>query len=246
MSKTNNLGLPDKVSRVLSRNDDGLLENVDYIFDEDGMVDWRKMVKTEHLVNNRQKTKETDVTKLKDNELLILLAGIKELAQFRGYTDVSYDVTAPSSDYVVATCSITWVPNFETEGREVTFSAIGDASPNNTNSFARYFLGPIAENRAFVRCVRNFLKINIVGNDEVPAGNFVQPEENLTSEENLSNPTTILENLMSSKGVSFDKIKEKLLEEGEDKAKDYTSVSDIPRLKTFELIERIKKAKVKA
>jgi hypothetical protein len=147
---------------------------------------------------------------------------------------------------LVATCTISWIPNFETEGRKVTFSAIGDASPSNTNSFARFFLGPIAENRAFVRCVRNFLKINIVGNDEIPAGNFVQPEESLTSEENLSNPTTILENLMSSKGVSFDKLKEKLLEEGEEKAKDYSSLSDIPRLKTFELIERIKKAKVKA
>ena len=245
MSKNNNLGLPEKTSRILSRDSDGLLENAEYIFNEDGMVDWRKMVKTEHLVNNRQKTKEKDVTKLKDTELLILLAGIKELAQIRGYTDVTYDVTSPSSDYVVATCTISWIPNFETEGRKVTFSAIGDASPSNTNSFARFFLGPIAENRAFVRCVRNFLKINIVGNDEIPAGNFVQPEESLTSEENLSNPTTILENLMSSKGVSFDKLKEKLLEEGEEKAKDYSSLSDIPRLKTFELIERIKKAKVK-
>ena len=246
MSKTNNLGLPDKVSRVLARDEDGLLENAEYVFNEDGMVDWRKMVKAEHLVNNRQKTKEKDVTKLKDTELLILLAGIKELAQIRGYTDVSYSVTSPSSDYVVATCSISWIPNFETEGREVTFSAIGDASPNNTNSFARFFLGPIAENRAFVRCVRNFLKINIVGSDEIPAGTFVQPEENLTSEENLSNPTTILETVMSAKGISFEKLKEKLLEEGEEKAKDYSSLSDISRLKTFELIERIKKAKMKA
>ena len=76
-------------------------------------------------------------------------------------TNVRYEVTSPSPAYVVATCSIDWIPNYETEDRAVTFSAIGDASPHNTQSFAKFFLGPIAENRAFVRCVRNFLKINI-------------------------------------------------------------------------------------
>ena len=130
-------------------------------FNEDGTVNWRKMVKEEFLVPNKQRTQETDVSKLEDYQLIILLGGIKELAQIRGYTNVRYEVTSPSSDYVVATCSIDWIPNYETEDRNVTFSAIGDASPSNTQSFAKFFLGPIAENRAFVRCVRNFLKINI-------------------------------------------------------------------------------------
>ena len=141
--------------KKIKRNDSGLISgsSVDYVYNEDGFVDWRKMVNTDHLVPNKQKTSETDVSKLEDHQLIILLAGIKELAQIRGYTNIRYQVTSPSPDYVVATCSIDWIPNYETEDRVVTFSAIGDASPHNTQSFAKFFLGPIAENRAFVRCV---------------------------------------------------------------------------------------------
>ena len=121
----------------ITRDADGLIKGVDYVFNEDGLIDWRKMIKTEHLVPNKDRTSETDVTKLKDNQLIILLGGIKDLAQIRGYTDVRYDVVSPSPNYVVATCSITWKPNYETEAEEVTFSSIGDASHENTKSFAK-------------------------------------------------------------------------------------------------------------
>ena len=116
------------------RDESGLITQpkIDYVFNEDGTVDWRKMVKEEFLVPNKQRTKETDVSKLEDYQLIVLLGGIKELAQIRGYTNVRYDVVSPSPDYVAATCSIDWIPNYETEDRPVTFSAIGDASPNNT------------------------------------------------------------------------------------------------------------------
>ena len=166
---------------VLKRSDGGLIDGTDYVFNDDNTIDWRAMVKTEHLVPDRNKTSETDVTKLPDTQLIILLGGIKELAQIRGYTSVRYDVKCPSPEYVVATCTIDWIPNYETEGQAVTFSAIGDASLNNTNSFAKNFLGPIAENRAFVRCVRSFLKINIVGKEELVGDTFARqtgiPEE---------------------------------------------------------------------
>ena len=144
--------------KKIKRDDNGLISDgsVEYTFNENGFIDWRKMIKAEHLVPNAQKTNETDVTKLKDTELIILLAGIKDLAQVRGFTDVRYDVQTPSADFVVATCSIKWIPNYETEDKEVTFSAIGDAGAHNTHGFGQSFLGPMAENRAFVRCVRNF------------------------------------------------------------------------------------------
>ena len=109
--------------KKIDRNEDGLINGVDYVFTDDGLIDWRKMVKPEHLVPNKDRTSETDVTKLKDYQLIILLGGIKELAQIRGYTDVKYDVVSPSSDYVVATCTIIWKPNYETEGEVVVFSA---------------------------------------------------------------------------------------------------------------------------
>ena len=35
-----------------NRDDNGLLKNIQYIFDEDGGVNWRKMVQDEHLFPN--------------------------------------------------------------------------------------------------------------------------------------------------------------------------------------------------
>ena len=230
-------------TRVATKRDDsGLITQpkIDYVFNEDGTVDWRKMVKEEFLVPNKQRTQETDVTKLKDSELIILLGGIKELAQIRGYTNVHYEVTSPSPEYVVATCSIDWIPNYETEGRPVTFSAIGDASPHNTQSFSKYFLGPIAENRSFVRCVRNFLKINIVAQEEL--GNTkVFEEESPASKQ--TDPQYLLERVMKDKNVSFDQVRSKLMSEGVSGAEDFSTAADIPKGKVFELIERIKNKK---
>jgi len=228
--------------KKIKRDANGLISgsSVKYQYDENGLIDWRKMVKSEHLVPNRQRTSETDVSKLEDNQLIILLGGIKELAQIRGYTDVRYDVHSPSSDYVVATCSITWIPNYETEDNKVTFSGIGDASPNSTQSFAKFFLGPIAENRAFVRCVRNFLRINIVGQEELPGTKLAVTAE---PEENQADPVSLLKEVMKNKGITFDKLKQRLINDDYEKADAVNTLEDIPKVKIFELIERIKKIK---
>jgi hypothetical protein len=44
---------------------------------------------------------------------------------------------------------------------------MANATLDNTNDFCAKFLETIATNRAFVRCVRNFLGINIVGDEEI-------------------------------------------------------------------------------
>jgi len=229
--------------KKIKRDANGLISgaSVKYLHDENGLIDWRKMVKSEHLVPNRQRTSETDVSKLEDHQLIIKLGGIKELAQIRGYTDVKFNVVSPSPDYVVATCTITWIPNYETEDKQVTFSGIGDASPNSTTSFAKYFLAPIAENRAFVRCVRNFLRINIVGQEELP-GN-IKGGEPSPNEDNQADPVSLLKNLMKDKGVTFDKLKARLVNDNYEKADSINTLEDIPKVKIFELIERIKKIK---
>ena len=228
-------------SKKISRNADGLIEGIEYIYNENGLINWRKMVKPEYLVPNKEKTSETDISKLEDKDLLILLGGTKELASIRGFSSVEYSVVCPHPEYVVASCKINWIPNYETEGNAISFSAIGDASPYNTKSFAKNFLGPTAENRAFVRCVRNFLKINIVGQDEIGKPD----KEQATEESNDSSPTSILSKIMKEKKIPFKKIKDKLVEEKFDKADSIESVEDIPKIKIFELIERIKSAKIK-
>ncbi len=233
----------NKIKKVV-RDKDGLVPDIEYIFTEEGLIDWRKMIKPEYLVANKDSSKgETDISKLKDWQLIILLGGIKELAQIRGYTNVTYDVVSPSSDYVVATCNITWRPNYETEGQEVVFSAIGDASPNNTSGFGRSFLAACAENRAFVRCVRNFLRINIVSKEELSAGGGSYEQSN--QQTNSSDPKSLLEDLMRKKKVSFDMIKTKLDKEDYDTSK-LNSLDDLPKIKVFELIQRLKSAKAKS
>ena len=229
----------------LKRNEDGLLSNppVDYVFNEDGSVNWRKMVRTEFLVANKQRTQQTDVSQLEDRDLLILLGGIKELAQIRGFTDVCYTVHTASQEYFSTTCTIEWVPNYETDNKVVSVSALADAHQDNTYSFASNFLAATAENRAFVRCVRNFLKINIVGQEEMGGGKqvFSQTTAKASAPKTDSDPTSLLQKVMDSKGVSFDMVKTRLLDEDFPKADSFESTKDIPKTKTFELIARLKK-----
>ena len=232
--------------KQIKRDDSGLLSDVNYHFSGEGLIDWRKMINNKWLVPNRQRTTETDVSNLKDYELIILLGGIKELAQTRGFTDVKYDVVSPSADYVVATCSITWIPNYETEGKEVTFSAIGDASPQNTSGFGQMFLAACAENRSFVRCVRNFLRINIVAQEELTkmvAGKSTYSPSEKEEEKNKTSPSFLLKKIMAEKGVGFDSVKKKLEKEKFEGLSKISSIEDIPKFKMFELIERIKTIK---
>ena len=228
----------------LSRGATGLLESpsVDYVFNEDGSVNWRKMVRKEYLVPNKQKTSETDVGLLEDRDLLILLGGIKELAQIRGFSSVSYEVVAATQEYFATSCIISWLPNYETDNKSVIFSALADAHIDNTYSFASNFLAATAENRAFVRCVRNFLKINVVGQEEMGGGSTkssTSPRKKTA--EAGSNPSQLLEKIMESKNISFNNIKSKLVQEGFVGAEELESVGDITKSKIFELIGRLKK-----
>ena len=227
--------------KPIKRNEYGLIDTLEYPINEEGLIDWRKMINPKFLVP-KDKSAGSDVSEMKDSDLLILLGGIKELAQIRGFTDVSYEVVSPDSEYVIAICRIKWIPNYETEDREVTFSGIGDASLSNTDNFAKNFLAAIAENRSFVRCVRNFLKINIIGKEEMGPTVFKEQRASQSSD-NVANPREFLRILMSEKGILFKEIKEKLLKENFENAKDFLEIEDVPIIKTLELIERLKRIK---
>lgn len=231
-----------KPFKLIKRNKYGLIESdsINYIYNDDGTINWRGMVKQQYLVPNRQKTQETDVTKLDDKDLLILLGGIKELAQIRGYTDVKYNVVAATDSYFATSCKITWIPNYETEGRCITFEALADASINNTKSFAKFFLAAIAENRAFVRCVRNFLKINIVSQEELGDAKLLYDTSD-SQQDNPTSPYILLDKFMKEKSLSFDQLKNKLIKEKFENIEKINNIQDIPKVKVFELIERIKK-----
>lgn len=155
------------------RDEHGLLKNVNYCFNDDGSINWRNMIRNEFLYPNKDYFKRFDkevpdsIEGLKDNQLLIKLGGIKELAKLRGFSDVQFITSKCDYDHAVVTCRIKFLPNYETNNKSVQFEEIANASSWNTDDFAGKFLESIAANRAFVRCVRNFLNIHIVGDDEI-------------------------------------------------------------------------------
>ena len=237
----------EKTIALFKRDKFGLLPNIDYIFNSNGTINWRAMVGKEHLVANKDaiknQNKDVDISSLPDNQLLILLAGIKELAQTRGFKSVSYDVVEANHNYVAVKCTINWIPNYETEMECVSFSALADAHIENTKSFAKDFLMAIAENRAFVRAVRNFLRINIVGTDEIGDTSKGQIPHEATefSPVSSTHPLNVLAELMKKTNISFDLIKETLKKEGDTEADGWNSPADIPNKSIFQLIQRLKK-----
>ena len=179
---TNKIYGPD----LWKRNEHGLLNSVDYIFNDDGSVNWRAMINPEHLYPNkdwfemRKMPMPSSVEGLDDSQLLIKLGGIKELAKLRGFHNVTYDITESSDSRVVVQCMINWIENYESSCSQ-TFASIANATTSNTNGFAAKFLECIAENRAFVRTVRNFLGIHIVGADEIDSSKNKAPIEVATA-----------------------------------------------------------------
>lgn len=151
----------------------GLLESVVYSFNDDGSVNWRAMIGSEHLYPNkdwfeiRNKAVPSSVDGLEDHQLLIKLSGIKELAKLRGISNVRYEVVESNSERSVVVCSVDFIPNYETGLEKTTFSSMANATLDNTSGFGNKFLEAIAENRAFVRTIRNFLNVHIVGADEI-------------------------------------------------------------------------------
>lgn len=232
------------------RNEHGLFDHVEYQFNEDGYVNWRAMIPTEFVVINKERFKgneiPSDLSSLNEKDLLVLLGGIKYVAKLRGFTDCNIEVKYASETKVICECHMVWRPNYETEDEIVTFTGIGEASLDNTKGFGKLFLGPIAENRAFVRSVRNFLNINIVGNDEIMDGyalDNVEPHKSNEMAPSMS-PTGLLEKALKEKGSSFEALKKALADNGElkEEERDWSSIKDIPDRRAMELVSRIKSA----
>lgn len=241
--------IAESTRKLASRDANGLLNDKFHIFTSDGFVDWRKMIDSKYLVANLAKFPDgthqssLKVEELEDSQLLILLGGIKDLANIRGYTRLEYRVHSCSNSYVAVSCKIKWLPNYETNFMEVESESLADAHLDNTKSFAKDFLMAIAENRAFVRAVRNFLRINIVGSDEM--GDSKNGVVSTPTEESpaisSTHPSNVLKETMDKTGITFEKIKATLVKEGIEDASQWNGVSDIPNKIVFSLIQRLKK-----
>jgi hypothetical protein len=144
----------------------------------------------------RKKDLPRSIEGLGDHQLLIKLSGIKELAKLRGFSDVAYEVVKCEPDHVAVICRVTFLPNYETGGKSVVFQDMANATLNNTSNFATKFLETIACNRAFVRAVRNFLNVHIVGDDEIDKSAAPAP----TASVNMGlTPSSMVEGLAKEK-----------------------------------------------
>ena len=242
--------------KLQSRNEFGLLENVNYEQNDDGSVNWRAMVALEHLYPNkgwfelRKKPMPKSAEGLDDSQLLIKLSGIKELAKLRGFICVKYEVIKCEINHVAVKCGISWIGNFESESQPIYFEDIGNATVHNTSNFAVKFLECIAANRAFVRCVRNFLNIHIVGADEIDSSSKDSSEliQEIT-EAALPSAQKTLEKTAKKKGYdTFDEFKNflrdmwKLEKYQNENIKTWDGYFDIPASDSRKLMVLLKKS----
>ena len=237
------------------RNELGLIEGVEYKFNEDGSINWRAMIKPEHLYANKDwfETRKLQVPDsiegLGDHQLLVKLAGIKELARLRGFINIHYFIETISSQYATAICSITWMKNYESDGHEQTFSSTANATTENCSGFGVKFLEPIAENRAFVRAVRNYLNIHIVGDDEIDKSkNKVAYEESESIVQSLTPQSALKNSAKQNLGCEdFEAFKKHLRKLWKDEtykneeAANWNSFEDIPIKESRKLLSIVSK-----
>lgn len=231
----------------MKRLPNGLIENLEYKKDEAGNIDWLKMLPEKFLYINEGKKKELEartgkpfeeikIADVKETDLIILLSGIRFLADLRGYKYAKTKVDIANENFSAATCEICFIPN-EEQVLEQIYTASASAHPLNTKSFYSNYLVEAATNRAFCRAVRNYLNINIVSKEELG-------EENQESTKSVvlspKKQIKLLTDLMEAKKVKFDPhIIKKLKDEGKwDDS--YKGVGDLPKDVIFNLLERIK------
>lgn len=233
---------------IFERNEFGLLKHINYHFSDNGYINWRKMINKDYLAIKREKIQEgkTDPAQYEDKDLLILLAGLKELAQIRGYNSVSFHVTASNHDFVSVTCEIDWVPNYETENRSIQFQSTASCTLRNTDNIGSLYMMETAENRAFARCIRNFLKISIVSKEEM-AEKFAEKQTGQTvSSANCDipegSPHHTLQTALAKYGFTFEQIKASRVKKGEEGADKWEKITDIPVHLIFGLLGSMAKA----
>lgn len=244
------------------RDSRGFLSSVNYILNKDGTINWRAMVNPAHLYPNKdwferrnRPVPEAYTPDLRDEQLLIKLGGIKEVAKLRGYNRISFDFPKLEKDYVVATCTIDWIINQESTNpivgddawESLTTMDVANATYDNTDGFGQKFLETIAANRAFVRTVRNFLGIHIVGEDEISKKPITAASSSSNSD---VSPQAILEKKFaaSNEGSEFSDFKNWLRQLWVDEtyrnedAKNWKSWSDVPAKEARTLIKQLAKS----
>lgn len=237
--------------------EDGLVKDMVYHYRDDGSVNWRAMLLPEHFaVNTRRFAQELAtkhskpaeqlaVTDVEDKYLLIYLAGFRYLARIRGALSVEPTIVASSPTFASVRTLITWRPNPETGGMEAVSGGCANASVDNVSPMVRGSLEAIAENKAFVRAVRSYLEIPILGYDEVNGddkGGATEGTAPSTTGQFSLLPHGHLEKVASDKGWTLEKVKRGALAHRGDIESDpnsWTQFKDVPPRDCLTIIDLI-------
>lgn len=232
--------------KTVSRDENGLIKDIKYSFDDRGMVSWKDMVSPEFLyvnsdIKRRKKIEEKYnkpyseidpiIDNVEDQDLIIMLGGLKQLLRIRGFSEVSYSIKESNENYASVNCNIEFIPNFESEGKVQVYSENACAHPANTTNFAKNYLLEIATNRALARCIRNYLNINIVSKEELGSSNDVQEDNKISA----PNPSEKLQKILNSKKISFESLKADYKPESDN----WNTLDDIPKVKLFAIIGKL-------
>ncbi|MDO8609371.1 MAG: hypothetical protein Q7R95_02395 [bacterium] len=252
---------PEQVNTLkkIERDENGLIKGLEYKYTEEGLVDWKAMIPSKFLyVNPSNKEKMTkkynkpydEIDPIKDNvediDLVQLLAATKFLLRLRGFNSVDFSIRETNENYAAVSCIIGFIPNYESEGREVSYCDNACAHLGSTTGFGQKYLLEMATNRALARCTRSFLNVGIVSKEELSGNNDYDsaPQSNIDSQ--VSALIEKLEKEMVKRHITFEQLKNVILI-GKDKlegAENFKSLRDCPKDKLFNLYDRIKNSKM--
>ncbi len=154
-------------------------------------------------------------------KILISLNGFRELAHKRGVKSVDISLVQSDPQWKIARCSIEFLPS-EDEPEGASNSDLGDAHIQNTSEQFIPYMGALAANRAYIRAVRNYFRIESLGWEEINPNEKEEPVA-----EYDPRPAGMLNKVLEEKGMSFDDLKA-LVESSQFEWKDWKRVEEIP------------------
>lgn len=146
-------------------------ENYPVIRDKFGAIDWAKMIPEEFLYVAEDAAKRDGIdlndtkTKLDPKYVRVKLGGFRFLARYIGYSSVEYKTIVSEYERSVISCAIEFNPT-EDFPNGCLVTATAGANPQNTTKAFLPHLDVIASNRAFSKCVRSHLGIEIISDAE--------------------------------------------------------------------------------
>jgi len=221
-----------------------------YVYDENGKINWFKMIPLEYLylneskkasIEKRLKKPFNEVAKEEalETELIINLAGIRFLLETVGFRYSRITPNVCSSDYAAATCEICFNAGEHNNYREQIYTQCASAHVGNTKSWYKDYLVEAAANRAFCRAVRFYFNLSCVSMDELGSNNNAE-EQNFAPQDN-SAQINLLQKELDKRKITWPQFQSKLVKDKVEGAENMKSISELPKDKIFEYLERLKK-----